>query len=834
MKRMLINATQKEELRVAMVDGQHLFDLDIEKDNFKQTKSNIYKGKIARIEPSLEAVFVDYGEEKHGFLPFKEIAKEYLHFDNEPSRAANVKKSLKEGQDIIVQISKAERGNKGAALTTFISLAGSFLVLMPNNSSAGGVSRRVDGEDRSTLKDHLDALNVPEGFGLIVRTAGVGKDLAELSWDLKLLVYQWEIIQKAVATHQAPCLIYQESDVVVRAIRDYLSREIGEIVVDNREVFNKIKRYVSIMHHDFKNKVRFYSGENSLFAHYQIEAQIESAFEREVRLPSGGSLTIDVTEALTAIDVNSARATHGGDIEETAVHTNLEAADEIARQLRLRDLGGLVVIDFIDMISTKNQKEVENRLNEATYRDRAKIQLGKISRFGLLEMSRQRLRSSLGETSSAICASCRGSGKVRNNESIALSILRLIKEEASKDSTTQVHILVAVNIATYLLNEKREVISQIEKEHNITVVVVPNQSLSAMDFKVHRLTKKSTVKGLSYELPKFYAEQEKATTTEDAPRQKPVLTVEEVFTASELSKITKTKTSLIGRIWQKLVSMFKTPVKEEKKRTRPNKSNNKQGNRRKNLKIKNELNNKVSQEKQDIQERRVKARKVIEEFVGKPEKTENPRKNKVEKVEKTEQVKKQRPVEKPAVVIEPVIDSVEKTLIPKKTFKATKSKKTVVFIRLKEAVSSPELASGKILLAPPRVVKSKTTKNKRTTFVNMNKPFGGIITQPIEEEITKESRLATNQIDTPVEPVKVEPIPEKKPIKVSKNYNVGTISRVKFIGAEMKQAKAEISEVISMEIKQWKNSKYKFDGKGFAGHSASKNQTKSAHKTISS
>ena len=431
MKRMLINATQEEEIRVALVDGQKLYDLDIESPGHEQKKANIYKGKITRVEPSLEAAFVDYGAERHGFLPLKEISREYFpagySFDGRP----NIKEVVKEGQEVIIQIDKEERGQKGAALTTFISLAGSYLVLMPNNPRAGGISRRIEGDERQELKDSLGQLAMPDGMGLIVRTAGVGKSYEELDYDLKALLKHWSAITEEAQKRPAPFLIHQESNVVFRAIRDYLRRDVGEILIDNPRIFEEAKVYIQQFRPDFAHRVKLYQGEVPLFMHFQIETQIESAFRREVRLPSGGSIVIDSTEALTAIDINSSKATKGGDIEETAFNTNLEAADEIARQLRLRDLGGLIVIDFIDMTPVRHQREVENRLKDAVKHDRARVQIGRISRFGLLEMSRQRLRPSLGESATHVCPRCHGRGTIRSTESSALSILRLRQSDLS-------------------------------------------------------------------------------------------------------------------------------------------------------------------------------------------------------------------------------------------------------------------------------------------------------------------------------------------------------------------------------------------------------------------
>ena len=502
MKRMLINATQEEEIRVALVDGQKLYDLDIESPGHEQKKANIYKGKITRVEPSLEAAFVDYGADRHGFLPLKEISREYFpkgySFDGRP----NIKEVVKEGQEVIIQIDKEERGQKGAALTTFISLAGSYLVLMPNNPRAGGISRRIEGDERQDLKDSLGQLDMPDGMGLIVRTAGVGKSYEELDYDLKALLKHWSAITEEAAKRPSPFLIHQESNVVFRAIRDYLRRDVGEILIDNPKIFEEAKVYIQQFRPDFAHRVKMYDGEVPLFMHYQIETQIETAFRREVRLPSGGSIVIDGTEALTAIDINSSKATKGGDIEETAFNTNLEAADEIARQLRLRDLGGLIVIDFIDMTPVRHQREVENRLKDAVKHDRARVQIGRISRFGLLEMSRQRLRPSLGESAGHVCPRCHGRGTIRGTESSALSILRLIEEEAIKDNTSQIHAQVPISVATYLMNEKRESVRRIEKRNGIQIFVIPNEHLETPHYEVSRIRIDEELDDVSYNMVK--------------------------------------------------------------------------------------------------------------------------------------------------------------------------------------------------------------------------------------------------------------------------------------------------------------------------------------------
>ena len=500
MKRMLVNATQPEELRVALVDGQSLYDLDIETPARERKKANIYKGRITRVEPSLEAAFVQYGAERHGFLPFKEIAREYFSGDVDPAKAS-IADVIKEGLEVVVQVEKEERGNKGAALTTFISLAGRYLVLMPNNPRAGGVSRRIEGPERNEIRDALKELDVPEGMGLIVRTAGVGRNAEELQWDLDYLRNLWSAVQKAAETRSAPFLIYQESNVIIRALRDYLRSDIGEILIDDRDVYERAREFVQqVMPHNLQ-KLKFYDDKVPLFSRYQIESQIESAFQREVRLPSGGVIVIDHTEALISIDINSARATKGADIEETALKTNVEAAEEIARQLRLRDLGGLIVIDFIDMGPNRNQREVENRLREAVKQDRARVQVGRISRFGLLEMSRQRLRSSLGESSLELCSRCSGQGTVRSVESLALSVLRIIEEEAMKDKTGKVVAQLPVDVATFLLNEKRGILDTIETRNGIDVILIPNRNLETPHYELQRVrTDEETEAGTSYQM----------------------------------------------------------------------------------------------------------------------------------------------------------------------------------------------------------------------------------------------------------------------------------------------------------------------------------------------
>ena len=487
MKRMLFNATQQEELRVAIVEGQKLVDLDIESASREQRKSNIYKGIITRIEPSLEAAFIDYGEERHGFLPFKEVSRSYFRQGVDVGRA-RIQDALNEGQDLIVQVEKDERGNKGAALTTFISLAGRYLVLMPNNPRGGGVSRRVEGEDRNELRDTIDQLVVPEGMSVIARTAAIGRSPEELQWDLNYLLQLWTAIDAAAKdTEKKPFLIYLESSLVIRAIRDYFQPDIGEILIDTQEIYDQAVAFMQTVMPANVGKVKLYRDDVPLFSRFQIEHQIESAYGRHVNLPSGGAIVIDHTEALVSIDVNSARATKGHDIEETAFRTNLEASEEVARQLRLRDLGGLIVVDFIDMESQKNQREVENRFRESLRHDRARVQIGKISRFGLMELSRQRLQPSLEETAHISCPRCGGTGFIRGTESTALHVLRIIQEEAMKENTGAVHAQVPVDVASFLLNEKRAEIQKLEARIKVNIVLVPNSHLETPHYKVQRL-----------------------------------------------------------------------------------------------------------------------------------------------------------------------------------------------------------------------------------------------------------------------------------------------------------------------------------------------------------
>jgi ribonuclease E len=591
MKRMLINATHKnEELRIALASGQHLYDLIIESSAREQKQSNIYLGIITRIEPSLEAAFVDYGEERHGFLPLKEVARSCFKANFEDTgRRPTISEVLEEGQELIVQIDKEERGSKGAALTTFISLPGSYLVLMPNNPRAGGISRRIEGDERSELRENLAALLLPEGMGVIVRTAGSGRNQEELQWDLSILLKHWEAIERVAKQHPAPFLIYQESNAVIRAVRDYLRKDIDELLVDEPIVYEEIIGHIRLGRPDFLHRVKLYKDPTPLFTRFQIESQIESAFQREVRLPSGGSIVIDHTEALVSIDINSARSTKGGDIEETALTTNLEAADEIARQLRLRDLGGLIVIDFIDMTPIRNQREVEERIKKALEMDRARVQVGRISRFGLLEMSRQRLRPSLGESSHISCPRCLGQGTIRGIESLALSIIRLIEEEALKENTSQVRAILPIEIASFLLNEKRQAIIDIETRQKVSVIIVPNQHFTTPQYEVERIRtsdiNEKDEKLLSYQL--VAAPEIETTATGAIPQrtsQEPVIKsmpIEDTMTSQQQTSAAqeKTQSGLIKRLMtylfekksESITSETKSELKEKRRfpRTAP-------------------------------------------------------------------------------------------------------------------------------------------------------------------------------------------------------------------------------------------------------------------------
>ncbi len=566
MKRMLINATQAEELRVALVDGQKLYDFDIEVPSKEQKKSNIYKGIITRVEPSLEAAFINYGADKHGFLPFKEISPLYRQLQEGvevDGRRPAIKDLIKEGQEILVQIEKEERGNKGAALTTYISLAGTYLVLMPNNPKAGGISRRIEGETRSDLREVMATLEIPESMGLIVRTAGCGKNAEELQWDLNYLLQLWEAIDRSSNEQKAPFLVFQESNVIIRALRDHLRGNIDEILIDNAESFALVQDFLKQVMPHFLPKAKLYQDAVPLFSRYQIESQIEVAYCREVSLPSGGSLVIDHTEALTSVDINSARATKGSDIEETALNTNLEAADEIARQLRLRDLGGLFVIDFIDMMSNKNQRTVENHLRDALKIDRARIQTGRISRFGLLEMSRQRMRPSLGDSTQLPCPRCKGQGTIRNVESVALSVLRILEEEAMKKGTEKVIAHLPIECATFLLNEKRHAIEQVEQRLKVGIIILPSKHLETPAYDIERIKEKE----FADERPSYLQIKAEDIATPDFAQQvKPKIeraVIKEFMHDSPVPVQAKSEAaSLIKRFWNKLLGSDVASVTE--------------------------------------------------------------------------------------------------------------------------------------------------------------------------------------------------------------------------------------------------------------------------------
>ena len=587
MKRMLINASHTEEVRVAMVDGQRLYDLDIENRTREQKKSNIYKGKITRVEPSLEAAFVDYGAERHGFLPLKEVSREYFKKGASEGGRVTIKDALREGQEVVVQVEKEERSNKGAALTTFISLAGRYLVLMPNNPRAGGISRRIEGDERADLREAMRGLDIPDGMGAIVRTAGIGRATEELQWDFNYLLQLWNTITDESSKAKAPHFLFQESNVIVRAIRDYLRHDVGEVIVDGEEAYALAAAFIGTVMPDFTSKVKYYQDEIPLFNRYQIENQIETAFCREVTLPSGGSIVIDITEAMVSIDINSARATKGGDIEETAFNTNKEAAEEIGRQLRLRDVGGLIVIDFIDMLSSRHQKEVENKMRDALEVDRARVQVGRISRFGLLEMSRQRLRPSLEETMSRTCPRCKGQGTIRGTRSLALSILRLVEEEAQKEFTREIRAIVPVPVATFLLNEKRKEILDIEARNKLQVTVLPNAEMETPHFDVVRIRNQDEDSSdFSYRLANELSKAEEEVVSDTtAPSALPLPAVKTLIPSTPAPTITAPvpaatedkSPGLVKRLW---ASMFgETEEKVEEKKPAPRNRNNQNRNR---------------------------------------------------------------------------------------------------------------------------------------------------------------------------------------------------------------------------------------------------------------
>ena len=645
MKRMLFNATQSEELRVAIVDGQKLIDLDIESAGKEQRKSNIYKGVITRIEPSLEAAFVNYGTDRHGFLPFKEVARSY--FQGDADGRSSIKDALREGQELIVQIDKDERGNKGAALTTFISLAGRYLVLMPNNPRGGGVSRRIEGEDRSELRDVMTQLEIPGGMSIIARTAGIGRNLEELQWDLNYLLQLWTAVEGASTMQSGPFLIYQEGSLVIRAIRDYFQPDIGEILIDTPEIHEQALQFMNHVMPGNVARVKLYQDEVPLFSRFQIEHQIETAFSREVRLPSGGAIVIDHTEALVSVDVNSGRSTKGSDIEQTAFNTNLEAAEEVARQLRLRDLGGLVVIDFIDMESQRNQREVENRLRDALHYDRARVQTGKISRFGLLELSRQRLRPSLGETNHIPCPRCHGTGHIRGIESTALHILRITQEEAMKENSAVIQVQLPVEAATFLLNEKRAEIYAIEQRMGVEVVLIPNIHMETPNYSIMRVRHddvKEEISRASYEMVELPSVVEETAST--APEAKPVrveAAVKGITSASPApisSAKTVAKVSLFGRVksWLGKITAAKEEAPESTVKREASRSSQRRGGRNKSgQRTGNERGERGTTERPSVE------RSVAGNERNSRQQQQRPPQQRPEKAERPEKVEREKP-----------------------------------------------------------------------------------------------------------------------------------------------------------------------------------------------
>ena len=606
MKRMLFNATQSEELRVAIVDGQKLIDLDIERGSRALKKSNIYKGIVTRVEPSLEAAFVNYGAERHGFLPFKEISPQY--FKDSTQTRPRIQDVIEEGQEIIVQVTKEERGNKGAALSSYLSLAGRYIVLMPNNPDGGGVSRRVEGEERNEFRDHISNLDITEGMSVIGRTAGVGSSLEELQWDLNYLKQLWTAIEEASQGQSGAFLIYQEGNLVIRAIRDYFHPEIGEILIDAQEIYDQATQFMNHVMPNYVDRVKLYEDEVSLFSRFQIEHQIESAFSREVRLPSGGAIVIDHTEALVSIDVNSSRATKGSDIEHTAFNTNIEAAEEVAKQLRLRDLGGLIVIDFIDMESQKNQREVENRFRDALHHDRARVQTGKISRFGLLELSRQRLRPSIGESSNSLCTKCNGTGSIRDIQSSALHILRMIQEEAMKEHNATISAQLPIEVATFLLNEKRSDIYSLEQRLKVEIILIPNKHLESPNYSISSAKQEDIANQSkpSYQMMESLNEGNQVLNYKQAssePKQEPLVKgiVPDTPAPTGSGKPNKT---LFG-FFKNLIagddentqnsSEEKIEVSETTENNRPRPQNNNRGRNNRNQKFKQQHNNKKPQ-----------------------------------------------------------------------------------------------------------------------------------------------------------------------------------------------------------------------------------------------
>ena len=810
MKRMLINATQPEELRVAMVDGQRLYDLDLENRTRQQHKSNIYKGKITRVEKSLEAAFVDYGSERHGFLPLKEISKEYHPKSINAAGQSKNQDLIKEGLEVIVQVEKEERGNKGAALTTFLSLAGRYLVLMPNNPRSGGISRRIEGEERNELREALRNITIPAGMGVIVRTAGIGRSSEELQCDLDYLKQLWETINKEAVAAKAPQFLFQESNIIIRAVRDYLREDVKEVLIDNKEAYDLASAFIAQVMPNFSTRVKLYDESTPLFTRYQIENQIETAFEREVKLPSGGAVVIDLTEALISIDVNSARATRGVDIEETAYRTNLEAADEVARQLRLRDMGGLVVIDFIDMSSQKNQRDVENQMRDALEIDRARVQVGRISRFGLLEMSRQRLRPSLSETTSKLCPRCLGHGTIRGTRSLSLSILRLVEEEAQKENSAEIRTIVPVSVGTFLLNEKRKEIFDIEKRHTTKIVVVPKENLATPHFEVQRIRVQDDVNSeysykltdtMTPELIPSEAEEVKPVPPAHLPAVKNVAPPNFPLKAKKSNN--SDNTSFIGLIFQKLFGATDKKNQETEKKSstrrpqrRPNNRGRRPDNRNKGRSNKNSSDNRsqannIENKIQDISTE--KTSRVATNTPGSESMSKNrpprregekrraprPRRERQdvpdELLENTDLVKANTVAELPiakdqAEVIVPKKDDVQATPSKPKV-KKTPSKKEQAESSAEDVL--PKTNADKSNQEKPKKTTSNkvASKKKTTTKASSAKKLKSEIKTEGEEEIIKTTKKTAKATKTPS---RASNDPRKKP-KPVKSVEIETV-----------------------------------------------------------
>lgn len=813
MKRMLINATQKEEMRIALVDGQKIYDLDIESAGYEQKKANIYKGVVTRLERSLEVAFVNYGHDKSGFLPLREVAPEYLTVNPETKQ-----KELVEGTEIIVQVEKEERGKKGAALTTYISLAGSYIVLMPNHPKSVGVSRRIDSENRKDLKQIINSLDVPDGMGVIIRTAGLGKTVEELNWDLEFLVKVWRMIESAANSRPAPFLIHQERNMVFRALRDYITHDISEIMIDNEEVYTQVVKHLSIIRPDFINKVHYYNEEVPLFNHFQIESQIESAYQREVPLPSGGSIVIDPTEALTSIDVNSAKATKGGDIEETALQTNLEAAEEIARQLRLRDIGGLVVIDFIDMRPIKNQREVVNRIRQAVQIDRAKIDLERISKFGLLELSRQRIRPSLGESSSHLCPLCCGQGTIRDNASLALSILRLIEEEAIKEGTSKVCARVPLAISAYLANEKRDNIEAIEKRHQCRVYIIPDETLEGPHYHVSRIKdyenqninsfslmqKKDHSAGIQQNnFPASAHDRSVAATNAqhsiEAPKQQPAINITDVV--QETAPVVKKRgPSVIKRLFQAIGSIFSSSDEEK------NKDKKKSSRNYKNKRNRKPIDKKSRSTKKPIENSKAPANNTNKKLSSKLAKQKKALENRPVIEETIEIKQKKKRVSKVTDVNTKVTSIEEQNVELEQNVKATSSKKTrkpknhrekVVSENFEQDINNVEdsmLVENNLNVDEQhdKVVEKEAHVSKKERFNKRN-----------QERKHNEKASISEEIENVVSETIVETT-EDEVVNVIKEYQqpakIGCISNVTFVKAEMTEPESCTLETTEITV----------------------------------